>query len=272
MSYRAFKRLLGETSLERKCRFLFGAAILILITLSFWLYAYQTEHLAYDQAVNSCRLLVNPSLGQHHLRKNLDLAQVKAAFKMIDPGKDYKYNIILENDNGLASFERDLFRDFRKETDERKEHYHRRSAEQVLVYSAPILAAKSCISCHYHKAAAEQDLLGIMQIIMPTKAILDGVHWNRAILMGTALATALLIMAGSWIIVRYIIVKPVKHLKEVSDAISSGELNVRSEIQTGDEFEDLSHAFNRMLRNLVSMQDQWRCTNPIASRAISSPP
>ena len=25
MSYRAFKRLLGETSLERKCRFLFGA-------------------------------------------------------------------------------------------------------------------------------------------------------------------------------------------------------------------------------------------------------
>ena len=26
MSYRAFKRLLGETSLERKCRFLFGTA------------------------------------------------------------------------------------------------------------------------------------------------------------------------------------------------------------------------------------------------------
>ena len=29
MSYRAFKRLLGETSLERKCRFLFGAFILV---------------------------------------------------------------------------------------------------------------------------------------------------------------------------------------------------------------------------------------------------
>ena len=44
MSYRAFKRLLGETSLERKCRFLFGAFILLLITSSFWLYARQTEH------------------------------------------------------------------------------------------------------------------------------------------------------------------------------------------------------------------------------------
>jgi signal transduction histidine kinase len=38
-------------------------------------------------------------------------------------------------------------------------------------------------------------------------------------------------------------------------------LNIRSEIQTGDEFEDLSHAFNRMLRTLVSMQDQLRRVN-----------
>jgi signal transduction histidine kinase len=76
-----------------------------------------------------------------------------------------------------------------------------------------------------------------------------------------AIIAAILIMSGSYLIVRYIIVKPVKHLKEVSDAISAGELNVRSEIQTGDEFEDLSHAFNRMLRNLVSMQDRLRKVN-----------
>ena len=43
MSYRAFKRLLGETSLERKCRFLFGAFILLLITGSFSFYARQTD-------------------------------------------------------------------------------------------------------------------------------------------------------------------------------------------------------------------------------------
>src|SRR6266568_3345490 len=59
MSYRAFKRLLGETSLERKCRFLFGGFILLLITASFWLYARQTEYLAYDQIPTMCRLLVN---------------------------------------------------------------------------------------------------------------------------------------------------------------------------------------------------------------------
>ena len=67
MSYRAFKRLLGETSLERKCRFLFGAGILLLITVSFWVYAYLTERLAYDQAKTTCRLLVNPFLAKRHL-------------------------------------------------------------------------------------------------------------------------------------------------------------------------------------------------------------
>src|ERR1700745_594093 len=69
MSYRAFKRLLGETSLERKCRFLFGACILLLITASFWLYAYLTEHLAYEQTTTTCRLLVNQCFDKEHLKK-----------------------------------------------------------------------------------------------------------------------------------------------------------------------------------------------------------
>src|ERR671936_626177 len=58
MSYRAFKRLLGETSLERKCRFLFGAFILLLISGSFYLYHWRTGRLAYDQIETTCRLLV----------------------------------------------------------------------------------------------------------------------------------------------------------------------------------------------------------------------
>src|SRR5260370_13132812 len=71
MSYRAFNRLLGETSLERKCRFLFGAFILLLITGSFWLYARQTENLAYDQMSTMSRLLVHPLVVQQHV-KDLD--------------------------------------------------------------------------------------------------------------------------------------------------------------------------------------------------------
>src|SRR5205823_4812489 len=114
----------------------------------------------------------------------------------------------------------------------------------------------------------EKDLLAMVKVIATTKSIEESIIWNRAVLISTALVAALLIMTGSYLIVRYVIVKPVKHLKDVSDAISAGELNVRSEIQTGDEFEDLSHAFNRMLRNLVSMQDRLRKVNADLDRKV----
>ncbi|MEI7687854.1 MAG: ATP-binding protein, partial [Planctomycetota bacterium] len=286
MSYRAFKRLLGETSLERKCRFLFGAGILVLIALSFWLYAYQTEHLAYEQAVTSCRLLVAPILAQQHVAQLQSTGEPKLDGRALAQALNLPEDTAT-NDTGRVqyhflqegrfddSYERDLYKDFLRGDADRHEDARLRPNEQSMLYYAPIRASKSCLGCHTALAQdkglmppQEGTLMAVLRIRMPTRAIEEGVHWNRALLMATALGTALLIMTGSWIIVRYIIVKPVKHLKDVSDAISSGQLNVRSEIQTGDEFEDLSHAFNRMLRNLVSMQEQYRQVNTDLDRKV----
>src|SRR5688572_14485366 len=99
MSYRAFKRLLGETSLERKCRFLLGAGILLLITLSFWVYARQTESLAYDQTANTGRLLIAPIVGRYHVanseaRKSMELFQIPAKSGEPSDIGEYKYKLI----------------------------------------------------------------------------------------------------------------------------------------------------------------------------------
>jgi hypothetical protein len=48
LSYRTFKRVLGESNLERKCRRLFGACLLLLITGSFWWYGRETDEIVYD--------------------------------------------------------------------------------------------------------------------------------------------------------------------------------------------------------------------------------
>jgi len=282
MSYRAFKRLLGETSLERKCRFLFGAGIFFLVTLSFLLYASQTEHLASDQAVNTCRLLVFPILAQHHLpfldgkKVLLEGDQLAKALpntiEMEKKGLKYNSEFLHEDKKFDHPYEHNLYKEFQLGVSGKTEESMQRPSERALLYYAPIRAAKSCLGCHNklpgQEKLAEGEFVAMVRIRIPTNAIEEGVNWNRALLMATALGTALLIMTGSWIIVRYIIVKPVKHLKEVSDAISAGQLNVRSEIQTGDEFEDLSHAFNRMLRNLVNMQDQWRKVSADLDRKV----
>src|SRR5262249_47544767 len=142
--------------------------------------------------------------------------------------------------NQPADHERQLLKDFMSD-DEKYEEI--RDLPSGYYYYAAIRATKSCLRCHPRPDQKEElgdlrenALMGIVRVHIPTEGIKESVHFNRAVLLAIALCTALLIMTGSWLIVRYVIVKPVKHLKEVSDAISAGELNVRSEIQTGDEF------------------------------------
>jgi two-component system sensor histidine kinase BarA len=296
MSYRALKRLLGETSLERKCRFLFGAGILLLISASFWIYALRTEALAFDQAVTTCRLLVYPILFKEHLKFLQDPENLKylpdqkpdgnlrlleqawdldeTAIHLLGELSQYQYDLRREGkyDDG---YEREVMKEMARSQEPRNEARRSLPGERILLYYGAARANRGCLACHNRLAEvhhqpqlAENDLIGVVRIRMKTDAIVSAQNVNRAFLLSTALVTALVIMAGSWIIVRYVIVKPVKHLKSVADAISAGELNVRSEIQTGDEFEDLSHAFNRMLRNLVSMQDQLRKVNADLDRKV----
>ena len=112
------------------------------------------------------------------------------------------------------------------------------------------------------------DLAGAVVVHVPMEQTEKAINSNRAMLITAALVTAILAMVSSYMIVRYVIVKPVKHLRDVSDAIAAGRLNIRSQIQTGDEFEDLSHAFNRMLHNLVAMQQELRDVNDDLDRKV----
>ena len=68
MSYRSFKHLLGETSLERKCRFIFGGGILVLVTFSFYWYGQKTEILVIAQTTQAARMLVNPTVMNIHYK------------------------------------------------------------------------------------------------------------------------------------------------------------------------------------------------------------
>ncbi len=272
MSYRAFKRLLGETSLERKCRWLLGAGVLILMTGSFWVYARQTEDLAYEQLDTTGRSLMLPVFASMHAREQVKVmedfqgwserhwtAGVRGySTRLIKPGSK-------ERENQPDPDDLTIIHRITNET-ERNEDSRKAPKENAYYYYGAIRAGQSCIECHADTAKVgpklaiaglkADDLMAVVRIRLSTQSIEEGFHTNRALLISFAIGTSLLIIAGSYLIIRYVIVKPVKHLKEVSEAIAAGELNIRSEIQTGDEFEDLSHAFNRMLRNLTNIQDR----------------
>ncbi|MBX3436445.1 MAG: HAMP domain-containing protein [Planctomycetaceae bacterium] len=296
MSYRAVKRLLGETSLERKCRFLFGSSLMALITGSFYFYAQLNLRIIRDQNQKQASLLVAPRLlAEHSLHAGLD-EQYQPIFRELagstqtvpDVIGDYRFNLFQVPD--LDSLEPgDDIPDLIRRPSDRAEYQaieelvkryraHRKRGDTAPLekvvekpetdefqYYRVVLATKSCVKCHAERQnnaqLKEGDMLGVAYISIPLSKTNRDVKLNNAILIIIALVTASLAMAAQYAIVRSVIVKPLLHLTDVSDAIAHGELDQRADIRTGDEFEELSHAFNRMLRHLVTVQDELKDVN-----------
>lgn len=279
MSYRAFKRLLGETSLERKCRFLFGGGLLILITGSFYFYGSSTSRLVDEQNKITGRLMVIPIILKKHWEwsekdsePGLDFIRViEAMSKELQPHdlEDYKWDLLKSTtDDPQKSPSDDA--DFKAlhELQQGRPEWTRKTenadGKREFQYYGAVRASSSCLTCHNEQLGqkvAENDLLGMAKVTFPMAPTEKALAWNNAILLTTAIVTTVLAMGATFTIARYVIVKPVLHLKEVSDAISRGNLDRRADIRTGDEFEELSQAYNRMLRHLVAVQEELRNVN-----------
>jgi signal transduction histidine kinase len=135
-------------------------------------------------------------------------------------------------------------------------------------YYEPVFAKKGCILCHSSPGVKVSwpdlrvgDLLGIIRVENDAEEIRSAQQTNIAWMAVAAVATVFLAMVVLYAIVRYVIVKPLRHLCDVSNAIRSGDIEQRAVIHTGDEFEELGAAFNRMLRQLLRQQDELREVN-----------
>ena len=297
MAYRSFKEILGETSLERKCRFLFGLCLLLLITGSFWWYGSSTEELVYATTRSTGRHLVDAIMLQYHWKTLEPEQQYASAIEflsrtlqseqyqswLLDPAataeERAKYSRL---DAAVLAYFRDRpaapaattpgpprptteYREFRT-ADNAEYHYYQ-----------PIRWRSSCAGCHKYRGVigdtpapagneprtllADNDLMAVVKVVMPDSATRKAINWNRAILAATAIMTVFLAMLAAYAIVRYVIVKPLEHLRDVADEVRRGNVQARAEIHTADEFEELGVAFNRMLRGLVDSQEELRKAN-----------
>ena len=285
MSYRTLKRLLGETSLERKCRLLFGSGLLVLIVASFLLYRGLNRRVVWDQNRDLARVHVGSVLREYHA----DLARrprgvLEAAFSgpgtklgdltdfapatLPDDLRGFLYRVYAPDPSGADALLRppdeagfDALAELRAGAEEVSRIEESPAGPKFHFYAAARNDPARCASCHPHAGAAPGELLGAVHVTLPLGPTRASLARNDVFLLTTGVVTAVLAMLAAWAIVRYVIVKPVLHLKDVADEIARGTLDLRSDIRTGDEFEELSQAFNRMLRHLITLQDELRDKN-----------
>jgi two-component system sensor histidine kinase BarA len=296
MSYRSLRDILGETSLERKVRFLFGLCLFALIAASFWWYGSRTEQLVYSSSRATGRHVVDAIMLQYHwkmLEKEQQYASTIESLEKRLPREKYQWRLLrpdapAEEQAGYRPLDLLVLEDFLARrplpspepaapldptasppvecsdfrTDDNKE-YH---------YYQPIRFRQDCAICHEYRGAigaaggerprlAEGDLMAVVKVVMPDAVTRKAINWNRSILLATAIITVFLAMLAAYAIVRYVIVKPLEHLREVSDEVRRGNVEARAEIHTADEFEELGTAFNRMLRGLIDTQEELRKAN-----------
>jgi signal transduction histidine kinase len=333
MSYRSIKRVLGESSLERKLRILFGVGLLFLIGGSFWWVMRIAEDLIRrniqvkaQQATLSQLLRLhlekipfkNKDMGFNDMYQSLSsqigfekvdvrvrvlkrhgriddiksevvedqrerelLAELETEFRqrVLDPlakSLESRPDPASELAAALNSPETNLFRD-------------RVASSEIYYYYRPLQFRSACIACHVDLEPTDQlagnESVDDLNVDQETKNRRREIAWQKdkpvffvrvqlsyrdfrtalnrttAILASVAIATMAFAMFFLYLIVRYVIVKPLRHLQDVSDKISHGQMDVRSELNTGDEFERLSKSFNRMVRHLLDTQNALRSAN-----------
>lgn len=355
MNYRSFKKLLGETSLERKCRLLFGFALLCLITTSFWIYASRTRRLVESQQVDKAQALVPEIIYREHIKRfarritdmlsanqannasklnstivglpgdlqtgdqaakpneirpdwlpkdgalsdaplhaeglqdgqTQDEPSTQAALKTdplqgLLPGSflgldwkgfqdrinqvddlqlDAKWGLLLADETpgsdadyeALLKLQNNQFSTYSFSEDDNGVRY--------LNYYQAVKAGQECMTCHNGNGTRRyvpDAMVGMATVRLSMAGVEAQLSQNRMVLLASGIVTTVIAMIVAWIIVRYIIVKPLQHLKEVSIEIARGNMSQRSDINTGDEFEELSQAFNRMLRHITDKNEELR--------------
>ena len=84
---------------------------------------------------------------------------------------------------------------------------------------------------------------------------------NRIYILLAGLLAGALAIVTFWFITTRIILSPVRVLRATAAKVADGDLNIRADINTGDEFEQLSDAFNNMLANLKTSQEKLQALN-----------
>jgi two-component system, NarL family, sensor histidine kinase BarA len=307
MSYRTFKRVLGETSLERKCRWWFGASLVILLTLSFTWYGRQTDKLVDDRIKTLSEELYRAGWQKLHIEALAEIERPVGDGDKTNSDEKFYSDLAASSDEFGTGFEWDALLpnwteklplqygphdDIEREliarwaataplatsTDKNvpplwkvPDSYDRSNTvdgHQVYQYYQPMYAlSDSCVRCHTALGAAPNpqlkkgDLMAVVRVTIDDQETVEALAKNRAGLWMAAIVVGFLSMFSLWAVVRYVIVKPVKHLRDVANAVREGDVEQRAEIRTGDEFEELAAAFNRMLRQLLSQQGELRTVN-----------
>lgn len=167
---------------------------------------------------------------------------------------------------GSTELEKRAAQHFRKYPD-RDRYWKLRSLEDnryAFRYGKQLYIDDRCKQCHARStddASAYRTPFALATVEIPSQIDPNELLLNRMFIFAAALFAGTLAVIFFYLIISRLILEPVRVLQKTAEKVSEGDLNIRTLIPSGDEFQVLSETFNKMLQNLKLGEDQLRALN-----------
>jgi signal transduction histidine kinase len=265
---------LSPLSLAEKCRIAFGAAVVFILALALLLPYIWMDKLTTKASLDAGRAKSEMLLNRHFQLKEGGETALAPLNNLGGP--------LDANDAELSwlGFRKEEQGKLSKLTDRQKEVIEVLKAEETrgdniffeekdgILYSNYVRvfrATDSCISCHHAEGSASafgrNEPIGAVVIQSPALEISRTVFINRVFIIVAGLIGGAGAIVAFYMITQRVILRPIRQLRALANNVAEGNLDIRSSIQTRDEYEKLAEAFNHMLDGLQSSQEKLREAN-----------
>jgi len=254
---------LSPLSLAKKCRLTFGAAVVLVLALALSIPYIWMGKLTTKASLDAGRAKAETLLRRHFQVKEtgaLDALDNTGAVLDVNDREIHWIRFTKENGKQLVQL-----------TEEQKEMIELLRAEEredgILgsTYVRIFKATDSCISCHNPQGSASafslNEQIGAAVIQRPAGEISNTVLMNRVWIIVAGLIAGAGAVVAFYMITQRVILRPIRQLRALANNVAEGNLDIRSSIKTGDEYEKLANAFNNMLDGLQATQEKLRLAN-----------
>jgi len=147
--------------------------------------------------------------------------------------------------------------------------FHRQGAHDMFQYVVPLYLETGCLKCHPARDISRRSIGGALSVMLPVGNVLSATRTDHVKTAVLGLGLIFLMIFTFFILLKRLVIKPMRKFEEMAKEIGEGNLNARVDIQTGDEFEKLAAAFNTMAERIERGRDHLEARINQATRELS---
>ncbi|MGA2678212.1 MAG: ATP-binding protein [Sedimentisphaerales bacterium] len=264
---------LSPLSLAEKCRIAFGTAVVLILALALLIPYGWMRQLTRQNRLDASRAWAETLVRNHFQTRppaDTKLAMLDDRGNVLDPNKtDIRWVRFKKDDKkigGLTVQQRLMVEDLRDDEDSSDQiRFETRKNTLYSSYVRVFRATEGCITCHNPQGSAgafnRNEAIGAVIVERPAAEIRRAVLLNRVWIIVAGLISGTGAIVAFYIITQRVILSPIRQLRALANNVAEGNLDIRSSINTRDEYEKLAEAFNHMLDGLQAAQEKLRQAN-----------